>query len=85
MKSAAVPSGALGAFINEALRVEGASQGALGNLTVAVKDIFDIEGLITGFGNPNWQETHRPAQRHAAAVQAPASLARPTWMRWPTA
>lgn len=40
----------------------------LSNLTFAVKDIFDVEGFITGFGNPDWERTHEPAPRTAPAV-----------------
>ncbi|MCO5574491.1 hypothetical protein L7F22_028276 [Adiantum nelumboides] len=40
----------------------------LSNLSFAVKDIFDVEGFITGFGNPDWERTHEPAQRTAPAV-----------------
>ncbi len=42
--------------------------GPLAGLDVAVKDIFDIAGRVTGCGNPDWARTHGPAERHAAAV-----------------
>jgi amidase len=35
--------------------------GPLSQLTFAVKDLFDIEGHVTGVGNPRWLETHGPA------------------------
>nr|AAS47584.1 chloroplast Toc64-1 [Physcomitrium patens] len=41
----------------------------LSGLTFAIKDIFDIEGFVTGFGNPDWASTHEPATRTAAAVK----------------
>ncbi|BBN12172.1 protein MpAMI1 [Marchantia polymorpha subsp. ruderalis] len=41
----------------------------LTGLTFAVKDIFDIEGMVTGFGNPDWLKTHEPAIRTAPAVE----------------
>ncbi len=41
----------------------------LSGLTVAVKDNFDIEGTVTGGGNPEWAEDQAPAARNAAAVQ----------------
>ncbi|XP_024516983.1 uncharacterized protein LOC9629241 [Selaginella moellendorffii] len=41
----------------------------LAGLTFAVKDIFDIEGFITGFGNPDWLKTHGPATQTAFVVQ----------------
>eukprot|EP00250_Pteridium_aquilinum_P006084 c16068_g1_i1 orf=380-2368(-) len=40
----------------------------LSNLTFAVKDIFEVEGFVTGFGNPDWERTHEPARRTAPAV-----------------
>lgn len=40
----------------------------LTNLTFAVQDIFDVEGFVTGFGNPDWLRTHEPASRTAPAV-----------------
>ncbi|EPS64745.1 hypothetical protein M569_10030, partial [Genlisea aurea] len=44
------------------------SQLPLRGLTFAVKDIFDIEGYITGFGNPDWVKTHSVATSTAPAV-----------------
>ena len=41
---------------------------ALENLRYAVKDIFQIEGRVTGFGSPAWAETHKPAGKTARAV-----------------
>lgn len=40
----------------------------LNGLTFAVKDIFDIEGHITGFGNPDWAKTHSAATSTAQTV-----------------
>jgi amidase len=45
-------------------------QGALGGLTFAVKDMFDVAGIVTGGGSPDWLATHAPAARTAPAVQA---------------
>ncbi|KAJ8636611.1 hypothetical protein MRB53_010878 [Persea americana] len=42
----------------------------LHSLTFAVKDIFDIKGYVTGFGNPDWARTHE-----AATLTAPTVLA----------
>jgi amidase len=44
--------------------------GALDGLRLAVKDLFDISGLPTTCGNPDWARTHP-----AAAATAPAVLA----------
>ncbi|WCJ43173.1 Glutamyl-tRNA(Gln) amidotransferase subunit A [Euphorbia peplus] len=42
----------------------------LNALTFAVKDIFDLDGHVTGFGNPDWVTTHSPATSTAPAVSA---------------
>jgi Asp-tRNA(Asn)/Glu-tRNA(Gln) amidotransferase A subunit family amidase len=45
-------------------------QGPLRGLTFAVKDMFDVAGIVTGGGSPDWLATHAPAARTAPAVQA---------------
>ncbi|KAJ6359811.1 hypothetical protein OIU77_003921 [Salix suchowensis] len=35
-----------------------------------LKDIFDVEGYVTGFGNPDWARTHSAATSTAPAVLA---------------
>ncbi|KAI3794580.1 hypothetical protein L1987_37212 [Smallanthus sonchifolius] len=42
----------------------------LNRLTFAVKDIFDMEGYVSGFGNPDWLRTHSAATTTAPAVLA---------------
>ncbi|KAJ9131484.1 hypothetical protein P3X46_035140 [Hevea brasiliensis] len=42
----------------------------LNGLTFAVKDIFDVNGFVTGFGNPDWARTHSAATSTAPAVLA---------------
>ncbi|KAK3200296.1 hypothetical protein Dsin_023711 [Dipteronia sinensis] len=42
----------------------------LKDLTFAVKDIFDVDGYVTGFGNPDWARTHSSATSTAPAVLA---------------
>jgi amidase len=60
----------LGAFCRHThIEVMGASSGPLAGLTCAVKDIYDIAGGKTGFGNPDWLRTHAPAGATAPAVQ----------------
>lgn len=49
--------------------LRGASAGPLAGLTAAVKDMYDIAGTRTGGGSPNWLGAHKPAARHAAAVE----------------
>jgi len=60
----------LGAFCRHTdIEVKGRAGGPLAGLTCAVKDIYDIAGGKTGFGNPDWLRTHGPAARTAPAVQ----------------
>jgi amidase len=49
--------------------VKGAARGPLAKLTCGVKDLFDIAGHRTGFGSPEWLQTHPPATHTAPAVQ----------------
>jgi len=61
----------LGAFRLHLDRHEdAAASGPLAGLTFAVKDVFDVAGITTGGGNPDWLATHGPAQRTAPTVQA---------------
>jgi len=59
----------LGAFcrINH-VEAEPIRDGPLDGLTVSVKDIFDIAGSRTGFGQPTWLESHPQATSTAPAV-----------------
>lgn len=61
----------VGAFVPGA-RAEraGASEGPLAGLTFAVKDLYDVAGAVTGYGNPDWARTHPPATGDAVAVTA---------------
>ena len=53
--------------------------GRLSGLTFAVKDLFDLAGVVTTYGNPDWASTHPPAISTApvvlALLQAGARLA----------
>ncbi|XP_020593994.1 outer envelope protein 64, chloroplastic [Phalaenopsis equestris] len=40
----------------------------LNGLTFAVADVFDIEGHVTGFGNPDWARTHEAAMHTSSLV-----------------
>lgn len=42
----------------------------LTGLTFAVSDVFDIDGYVTGFGNPDWARTHEAASRTSPVVAA---------------
>lgn len=49
--------------------VKGAADGPLAGLTFGVKDIYDVAGIKTGFGNPDWLATHAVATKTAPAVE----------------
>ncbi|WP_018698254.1 amidase [Amorphus coralli] len=51
------------------IAVDGSGEGPLAGLTFAAKDVFDIEGAVTGNGHPDWLRTHDPAERSAVAVE----------------
>ena len=60
-----------GAFVPGApVSAQGSGRGSLLGHSFAAKDLFDVAGLVTGCGNPDWAATHPPARRHAWAVQA---------------
>jgi len=66
---AAIPNDALGAFCRHThVAVAGAAAGPLAGLTFGAKDIFDIAGHRTGFGNPDWLDSHPPATCTAPVV-----------------
>lgn len=44
------------------------ADGPLSGLRFAVKDLIDIEGAVTGCGNPDWAASHPPAHRDAAVI-----------------
>lgn len=50
--------------------LSGASTGELSGTTFAVKDIYDVAGWLTGFGNPVWLDTHEPANQTSPMVQS---------------
>jgi amidase len=69
----------VGAFMpGPRVEIPGAAEGPLTGLDFAVKDLFDVAGIVTGYGNPDWARTHPPASATAPAVlaliQAGASL-----------
>uniref|UniRef100_A0A2P2KKF5 Amidase domain-containing protein n=1 Tax=Rhizophora mucronata TaxID=61149 RepID=A0A2P2KKF5_RHIMU len=47
-----------------------AAKQTLIGLTFAIKDTFDVKDYVTGFGNPDWKNTHDPAEKTAMAVTA---------------
>ena len=48
--------------------LEGIPGGPLSNMTFAAKDIFDIQGHVTGGGNPDWRASQVVAKETAWAV-----------------
>jgi amidase len=59
-----------GAFVDGPRRiVEGAEQGPLAGLTFTAKDLYDVEGLVTGAGNAARRSETEPAVANADAVQ----------------
>ena len=60
----------LGAFVRgPRVVVPGAPTGPLAGWTFAAKDLFDVQGHVTGCGNPDWARTHAAAGRSAWCVQ----------------
>ena len=43
--------------------------GRLGGLRFVVKDVFDVAGSVTTYGNPDWARTHAPATATAPVVR----------------
>ena len=64
-----LPQDSVGAFMTRDIRGGGA--GPLGGLDWAAKDLFDLAGEVTGYGNPDWARTHAPA-----AATAPGATSR---------
>jgi len=55
------------AFIEDVV-LQGSGSGPLAGMSVAVKDLFDMQGHKTGFGHPLWRETHPVASSTAPPV-----------------
>lgn len=61
----------LNAFVaHDPVRLPGRADGSLAGLSFAAKDIFDLEGHVTGCGNPDWLASHAAAPATAPAVAA---------------
>lgn len=61
----------LGAFRPDGMiKVSGADEGPLKGVTFAVKDLFDVVGIETGAGNPDFLRGMARAEAHAPAVQS---------------
>ncbi len=63
-------SDTLGAFCRHThVEVAGAAKGPLAGLTFGVKDIYDVAGAGTAFGNPDWLATHPIATKTSPPVE----------------
>jgi amidase len=59
----------LNAFVPHGhIEIDGAAHGPLAGVAFAVKDIFDVAGVVTGRGNLDWLTSHDPAVSNAPAV-----------------
>lgn len=59
-----------GAFVPGArVRRVPTGRGVLDGVRLAVKDLIDVEGAVTGGGNPDWAASRAPAGRDAPVVQ----------------
>ena len=65
-----VPTDTVGAFVGRpAVLAAGAPAGPLAGLSLAVKDLVDVAGTVTGAGNPDFAAGRAPAERHAPVVE----------------
>jgi len=61
----------VGAFVpGPRVEIAGAPGGVLSALSFAVKDLYDVAGQPTTYGNPDWARTHPPAAATAPCVTA---------------
>ncbi len=59
----------VGAFVpGPRATMAGAPEGPLAGLTFAVKDLYDVAGHVTGYGNPDWARTHPVAPATAPCL-----------------
>lgn len=59
-----------GAFVaGPRARAAPLGRGPLDGLRLAVKDLIDVEGAVTGGGNPDWAATHCAAAHHAEVLR----------------
>lgn len=57
------------AFMNNEIKLAPTEKGPLDGLVFAVKDVFSIQGHTSSAGNPDWLQTHEPADQTADAIQ----------------
>jgi amidase len=64
------PRDRLNAFLDHPeVAVESPKTGPLAGLTLGVKDIFDVKGYVSGWGNPDRYAEAQPAETTASPVQ----------------
>lgn len=64
-----LPADPVGAFVPGPRAIlDGAPSGPLAGLTFALKDLYDVAGWPTTYGNPDWGRTHPVAATHAIVV-----------------
>lgn len=56
-------------WVEPRVEVPGSETGPLRGATFAVKDLFDVAGQATGFGNPQWRDSHPVPDTTAPVVQ----------------
>ena len=59
----------VGALINPTCCIEGNASGTLTGKTFVLKDIFDVKGYPTGFGNPGWKDTPNCIRYEYVSIQ----------------
>lgn len=65
-----VPADKSGAFVEEfEIPPRGVAGGPLSGVRLAVKDVIDLAGRVTGYGSPDWAKSHPPAVAHAVCVE----------------
>ncbi|MGD0810948.1 MAG: amidase [Acidimicrobiales bacterium] len=80
MPTHARPTDPLGAFMIGPERLAAGRQGGpLAGVRFAAKDLFDVAGMRTGAGNPDWLEDALVAAEHAPAVGALLAAGADLW------
>jgi amidase len=64
------PRGGAHCWVHDSVRTPATGSGPLDGLTMAVKDMFAVEGWVSSFGLGRWRETHGPAETTAPVVSA---------------
>lgn len=62
-----ITAGESGAFVRM-FEIEPTGTGSLEGLRFAVKDLIDVQGYVTGCGNPDWAASHSPAIVNAVCL-----------------